>query len=228
MSGLKPRRAAATTTSNRLSGTPRSGQAVLETFIVVLVVGVLLFGLLQTAVVFSGREVLHHAAARAARARAVGFNEWMAFKAMRVASIPTSGKMLEPVFAPLQTTAPLGANPTPGEAWDAATTAVPGVSERAALERVRIPAYLDSDNHGRADYVLNYAEWERGSFRESEQASAFRAGTLRYRVEQDFPLTLPLNRFVFPFARQDEDGNGRVAISGEAEAGQHASLYLEP
>ena len=35
MSGLKPRRAAATTTSNRLSGTPRSGQAVLETFIVV-------------------------------------------------------------------------------------------------------------------------------------------------------------------------------------------------
>ena len=75
--------------------------------IVVLVVGVLLFGLLQTAVVFSGREVLHHAAARAARARAVGFNEWMAFKAMRVASIPTSGKMLEPVFAPLQTTAPL-------------------------------------------------------------------------------------------------------------------------
>ena len=26
------------------------------------------------------------------------------------------------------------------------------------------------------------------------------------------------DRFVFPFARQDEDGNGRVAISGEAEA----------
>ena len=81
MPGMTPRRGAAAAANNCQSWAPRSGQAVMETFIVVLVVGVLLFGLLQTAVVFSGREVLHHAAARAARARAVGFNEWMAFKA---------------------------------------------------------------------------------------------------------------------------------------------------
>lgn len=228
MASLKPRRGAVAAPSTRLPGASRSGQAALETFIVVLVVCVLLFGLLQAAVVFSGREVLHHAAARAARARAVGFNDWMAFKAMRVASIPNSGKMLEPVFTPLQASTPFGGNPSPGEAWDAAMTAVPGMSARAALERVRVPAYLASDNHARAGYVLNYAEWERGSLRESEQASAFGTGTLRYRVEQDFPLTMPFSSFVFPFARTDETGNGRVAISGEAEAGQHASLYLEP
>ena len=228
MHGLKPRRGDVAAPSTRLSGASRSGQAALETFIVVLVVCVLLFGLLQTAVVFSGREVLHHAAARAARARAVGFNDWMAFKAMRVASIPNSGRMLEPAFTPLQASTPYGGNPSPGAAWDAAMTAVPGMSERAALERVRVPAYLASDNHARAGYVLDYAEWQRGSFQESERASAFGMGTLRYRVEQDFPLTMPFSPFVFPFARPDADGNGRVAISGEAEAGQHASLYLEP
>ena len=228
MTGLITRRGAVAAPSMRLPGASRSGQAALETFIVVLVVCVLLFGLLQAAVVFSGREVLHHAAARAARARAVGFNEWMAFKAMRVASIPNSGKMLEPVFAPLQASTPFGGSPSPGAAWDAAMTAVPGMSPRAALERIRVPAYLASDNHARAGYVLNYAEWERGSLREREQASAFGTGTLRYRVEQDFPLTMPFSSFVFPFARTDADGNGRVAISGEAEAGQHASLYLEP
>jgi len=228
MHGLKPRRGDVAAPSTRLSGASRSGQAALETFIVVLVVCVLLFGLLQTAVVFSGREVLHHAAARAARARAVGFNDWMAFKAMRVASIPNSGRMLEPAFTPLQASTPFGGNPSPGAAWDAAMTAVPGMSERAALERVRVPAYLASDNHARAGYVLNYAEWERGSLRERERASGFGSGTLRYRVEQDFPLTMPFSSFVFPFARTDADGNGRVAISGEAEAGQHASLYLEP
>ncbi|MGI5868594.1 MAG: TadE/TadG family type IV pilus assembly protein [Kiritimatiellia bacterium] len=214
--------------SSSASRTSRSGQAALETFIVVFIVCLLLFGLLQAAMVFSGREVLHHAAARAARARAVGFNDWMAFKAMRVASIPNSGRMLEPAFTPSQASAPFGGNPSPGEAWDAAMTAVPGVSERAALERVRVPAYLASDNHARANYVLNYTEWDRGSPREHEQASAFGTGTLRYRVEQDFPLTMPLRSLVFPFAQTDEDGIGRVSISGEAEAGQHASLYLEP
>lgn len=228
MTGLKNSRATVPTPSMRFLGTLRSGQAALETFIIVLVVSVLLFGLLQAAIVFSGREVLHHAAARAARARAVGFNDWMAFKAMRVASIPNSGRMIVPEFTPSQVFTPFGGNPTPGEAWDAAMTAVPGMSERAALERIRVPAYLASDNHARSDYVLNYAEWARGSFQAREQASAFGTGTLRYRVEQDFPLTMPFSSFVFPFARVDADGNGRVTISGEAEAGQHASLYLEP
>jgi len=206
----------------------RSGQATLESFIVIFIVCILLFGLLQAAVVFTGSDILHHAAARAARARAVGFNDWMAFKAMRVASIPTSGRMLEPAFQPLQNLSPFGVNPSPGDAWDAAFTAAPGISQRAVLERLRVPAYLDSDNRGRAAYVLNYEEWERGSFTESESASAFGAGTMRYRVEQDFPLKMPFSGFVFPFARTDEHGDGRITLSGESEAGQHYELYLEP
>ena len=71
---------------------PRGGQAMLETLLVMLVLCLLFFGLLQVALVFNAREVLHHSAARAARARAVGFNDWMTTKAQRVAAIPNSGR----------------------------------------------------------------------------------------------------------------------------------------
>ncbi len=206
----------------------RSGQAALESFIVILIVCIILFGLLQAAVVFTGDEVLHHAAARAARARSVGFNDWMAAKAMRVAAIPNSGKMIEPVFQPLQNNSPFGVNPSPGDAWDLAFTANPGVSERAAFERVRIPAYLASENSGRASYVLNYEEWDRGSFSCTEQGSVFGNDTIRMRVSQDFPLKMPLNKFVFPFSRTDANGDGRITLAGESEAGEHCGLYLEP
>ncbi len=205
-----------------------SGQAMIESFIVILMVCILLFGLLQAAVVVTGSEILHHAAARAARARAVGFNDWMAFKAMRVASIPNAGRMITPVFDVPPAPSPFGHNPTPGAAMDVALRTAPGVSARAAFERVRVPAYLAAENHAQAAYVLDYEEWARGSFSHRERGSIFGAGTLTLRVEQDFPLKLPLNRFLFPFTRVDEFGAGRITLSGEAEAGEHYRLYLEP
>ena len=205
-----------------------SGQAIIESFIVIFIMCILLFGLLQAAVVVAGSEILHHAAARAARARAVGFNEWMAVKAMRVASIPNSGRMIEPAFDLPVMASPFGRRPSPGRAMDIALGADPGVSPRAVFERVRVPAYLASENHGRASYVLNYEEWERGSFSHNERGTMFGNGTIRMLVEQDFPLKMPLNRFLFPFARRDELGDGRVRLSGEAESGEHARLYLEP
>ncbi len=194
----------------------------------ILFVCILLFGLLQAAVVFTGDEILHHAAARAARARSVGFNDWMADKALHVASIPNSGRMIEPVFQPLQNHPPFGVNPSPGDAWDGAFTANPGVSERAAFERVRIPAYLASENSGRASYILNYEEWDRGSFSYSEQGSVFGSDIIRISVSQDFPLKMPLNKFVFPFTRTDANGDGRITLVGKSEAGEHYELYLEP
>lgn len=205
-----------------------SGQAIVESVIVIFIVCILLFGLLQAAVVVAGSEILHHAAARAARARSVGFNEWMAVKAMRVASIPNAGRMIEPTFDVPIPASPFGRRPSPGRAMDVALEADPGVSPRAVFERVRVPAYLAAENHGRAVYVLNYEEWQRGSFSYHERGSAFENGTIRMLVEQDFPLKMPLNRFFFPFARRDEFGDGRIRLSGESESGEHARLYLEP
>lgn len=182
--------------------------------------------MLQLATISVGNEVMHHAAARAARARAVGFNEWMAIKAMRVASIPNSGRMIEPDFVSFNNVSPFGANPRPGDAMDIAVASNPGASERAQFERARIPFYLASANHATAAGELNYEEWERGSFTHGESSSAFGGGVLRMTVRQDFPLRMPFTNFLIPFARVDENGVRRMTLTGEAVSGDHSSLYL--
>lgn len=210
-------------------GAARRGQAMLESFLVILVISLLLFGLLQVAVLFNAREVLHHAAARAARARSVGFNAWMVRKAQRVAAIPNSGALLEPLLAappPL-----LRANRSLGENWDDALDLRRPLprSERVQVEQARIPEYLASENAARAAYVLQYEEWERDSFQLSETGgTAFDedADTVRTRVRQWFPLRLPFHR-AFYAPPVDAAGVSRISLSGESELIHHYPLYLE-
>ena len=165
---------------------------------------VLLFGFLQAALALGGREILHHAASRAARARAVGFNSWMATKAARVAAIPVSGKLLAE---------DLGWTPADGSP--------------AAFERARIPDYLSAENHERADWVLNYEEWEKGTLSVRESGSLFGNGTLDLTVRHDAPLWMPFARFAVPWAPLDGEGVPRVAMEATATQGEHAGLYLE-
>lgn len=68
----------------------------LETALAVLFITVLFLGLFQLAHMVTARILLDHAAARAARAKAVGFNDWMCLKSARVAMIPVAGKRLWP------------------------------------------------------------------------------------------------------------------------------------
>ncbi len=210
------------------------GQALIESFLVILVVGLLLFGLLQVALVFNAREILHHSAARAARARTVGFNAWMVDKALRVAAIPNSGALLEPlVDPPLPILDPAR---TLGQNWDAAldTRSPLPRSERALIERARIPDYLASDNRLRASYILNYEEWERGTFQVTEAVGGAlaetllpdAATTLRITVRQRFPLQMPMHR-LFYAPPPDGDGVARIDLSGESEIVNHYTLYLE-
>lgn len=200
-----------------------------ESFLVILFTCLLLFGLLQVAVVFNAREVLHHSAARAARARTVGFNAWMVRKAQRVAAIPNSGPMLEPVVAPPLPL--LDPNLTLGENWDAAldTSRPLPQSERTVVERARIPEYLASENHARADFILNYEEWERDSFGVGETGGMFpdlTADSVRLRVSQSFPLLMPFHR-AFYAPPQDAEGVSRISLSGESELVNHYPLYLD-
>lgn len=201
----------------------------LESFLVILVISLLLFGLLQIAVVFNAREILHHSAARAARARSVGFNSWMVTKAQRVAAIPNSGPMLEPVTAPPPDL--LRPNRTPGQHWDEALDPRHFVSRsaRAQVERARIPEYLASENSARAAYILQYEEWERGSFQVSESGGSLtsqEAATVRTRVRQWFPLQIAFHR-AFYAPPPDPDGTDRISLSGESELIHHYPLYLE-
>lgn len=211
---------------------PRGGQAMLETLLVVLAVSLFLFGLMQMAFVFHAKEVLHHAAARAARARAVGFNGWMVDKAQRVAAIPISGALLEPTVTG-------GGDPfldpslTPGANWDRAVAPKSGARRpaRTAIERARIPEYLATDNHLRGKAMLDYEEWSANSFDVSMSRSGALAaalggsGTVRASVRQSFPLRMPFASFLYP-AETDADGVGRITLRGESEVIDHASLYL--
>lgn len=69
----------------------------LETALAVLFITLLFLGLFQLAHMVTTRILLDHAAARAARAKAVGFNDWMCLKSARVAMIPVAGKRLWPL-----------------------------------------------------------------------------------------------------------------------------------
>ena len=183
----------------------RSGQAYLESLLAVLAVLAALFGGLQTALLFGERVVLRHAAARAARARAVGFNDWMAGKAARVAAIPVSGRLRA---------AELGL----GDAVAA--------DGGAALERGRIPSYLAAENQARAEWILDYDEWHGGRFGNAETAAGAGGGVLEYRVRHDAPVEMPLGPFFVPAARPDETGLHRLRIRGVGVAPDHADAYL--
>ncbi len=187
-----------------LSRRSRSGQAYLETFLVLLVLLAVLFGFLQVALSFGDREVMHHAAARAARAKAVGFNDWMATKAARVAAIPSSGKIR---------TGELG--------YDAAEDGA-----AADFERARIPEYLASENYARSQYILDYEEWDRGSLRVHTSGSLFGGGVLHTGVAFDAPLRMPFAGWFLPWAARDENGIPRIRIESSAPAGEHSTLYL--
>ena len=109
----------------------RPGQAMLETALAVLFITTVFLVLFQVAHMITARVLLDHAAARAARAKAVGFNDWMCVKSARVAMIPVAGKRV-----------------WPQEDLD-------GVSEVS-----RVPIYLSCENEALARGVLDYERWE--------------------------------------------------------------------
>jgi len=107
----------------------RRGQAIVETLLALVFVTFLFLVLFQLSHLVTGKILLDHAAARAARARAVGFNEFMCRKAARVAVIPVAGRRL----------------------WPA--------DEETFSEAARIPIYLCTDHEGLARGVLEYERW---------------------------------------------------------------------
>lgn len=110
----------------------RSGQAMLETVIAVLVVTSIFLCLFKVSQLLTRKILVEHAAMRVARARAVGMNEFMCRKAARVAVIPVAGARTWPVGA------------------DAIGT---------AQELARVAIYMQTANEARAHGVLDYADW---------------------------------------------------------------------
>ena len=209
---------------------PQAGQAMIESVVIMLVICLLFFGLFQLAHGFANREILRHAAARAARARTVGFNGWMVTKVMRAAAIPNAGRMLQPVEtfvdAPLrQAVDTLG----PGALWDWALAATPD-NARATFERARIPDYLASENSARASYILDYERWDdiAGSGLGGGGTGATLGQWLSIRLQQEYPLSI-LVRGLYDWvgALTPPLDAGTLTLHGAYEIEGHYPLYLD-
>lgn len=72
----------------------RPGQAMLESLLAAIFVSLLFFALFWFSRLLTVKIVLNHAAARAARARSVGLNDFVCAKAARAATISVAGKCL--------------------------------------------------------------------------------------------------------------------------------------
>lgn len=74
----------------------RRGQAIVETLIAILLIMAIFEGAYRLTRMVVSQTLLDHAAARAARSRAVGFNEFMCRKTARAAMIPVAGRRIWP------------------------------------------------------------------------------------------------------------------------------------
>ena len=106
----------------------------IETVIAVLVVTSIFLCLFKLSHMLTGKILLEHAAMRVARARAVGFNDFMCTKIARVAAIPVSGKRLWP-----EDSETMGSSMLIG----------------------RVCTYLQSADAARARGLLEYEGWSR-------------------------------------------------------------------
>ena len=110
----------------------KRAQAMIETVFAVVFLTALFLVLMQLSRMLQARIMLDHAAARAARAKAVGFNDFMCLKTARVAVIPVAGKRLWPTDEKFTT----------------------------GNELARVRTYLESPDAARANGLLDYENWK--------------------------------------------------------------------
>ncbi len=233
MQAIAQRRARTVAAGRRKAGAPvnryrcctsRSGQSLIEACIVIAILCLVVFCGVQMSQIYMTSEVLNHAAVCGARARAVGFNDFMVMKTIRAAAIPVAGPLRSGYVNVTSSYDPYaitfsGPNNI-GRAWDRAVRLVPGArgdAQDAAFqsfadaERETIPLYLGSDL---GQSVLDYERWPNINYSLAEGTY-----TVQARVRQDMPLVFPLHR---AFIAADS-----ILMQGEATMDNHYPLYLE-
>ena len=106
----------------------------IESVIALVIICFAFFGLFRLSRLLTGKILVEHAAMRVARARAVGFNNFMCVKAARVAVIPVDGERLHP-----------GKN-----------------DERTDIDEVALAQmYMRTPDSSYADGLLRYEDWDK-------------------------------------------------------------------
>lgn len=142
------------------------GQSIVESCIVVGLVCLLFMGLFQLSQLYMARQILDYAAGRGARAKAVGFNDVMVYKTIRIATIAVAGQMTFPEIEG-------------------------GPMTQRAVERGRIPLFLGSESSWQLPFILDYEDWETINYSFIEQENP---PVIYSRVSQYFPLDFEFHR----------------------------------
>ena len=163
----------------------RSGQALIESCLVIILISLVFFTVLQLSQIFSAQEVLDYAAGRGARAKAVGLDDFMVHKTVRIGSIPNAGRMEWPVVSG-------------------------GPAATHELESSRIPFYLGATREIELDPILDYTHWDTITHDVSLESPASGVDILRVRAQQDYPLWAPFHRAFYADDSIEMEGNAVI------------------
>ena len=193
----------------------KSGQAVLESFGVMMLLCLILFGMVQLVLMQTAREINQYAADASVRARAVGFNPFMVFKVNRVASIANAGRMETPERTRIGD-ADLWNQQSAGQAFRTAIQSNPRSRQFTEIEQFTIPLYLGAQTPAQLPGILEYADWDQVSAPIYTGSPGFTVGV---RTRQNFRLRMPFWR---AFSSRDH-----IRLDAEARLADHADLYLD-
>jgi len=168
----------------------RSGQSLVESCIVIVVGCLLCFGVFQVSQLYAARSVLSYTAAAAARARTVGFNDFMVYKVTRTAAIPNAGRMITPSFQRSTSLAALIQDPRPGRigrlmGWSLLSDPI---SPQYEVEQSRIPLYLGAVRWGELPAILDYENWDDVHYIEAPSSDELVLTAVRQNYELRWPL----------------------------------------
>jgi hypothetical protein len=199
----------------------RAGQSIIESCFVICLICVVFMIMLQVAELTVAREVLFYAASCSARARTVGFNKFMVQKTGRIACIPNAGKMTTPDYENDDPYLSSLITNKPGIVFENVVANPPPPSGQYELERARIPDYLAAENLGRAEYYLNYDNWDSIVF--DPGAGQMGDGTipqiLHVTAQQTYELWVPLHRTFY--------AGDTIDLQGSCDIENHYPLYID-
>ena len=202
--------------------TDRTGQSIIESCLAIFIICLIFVGIFQVAQIHAAREILHHSAARAARAKTVGFNQWMVRKVARVAAIPNAGRMTCPFssFSDPQIQA-AASNSVPGQLWmDVLSGALVPPDTQVNIEIARIPEYLWCPTPAQALNTLDYTNWNSVAIQDLTASGPQIVSPIAHlRASQDFQLTVPAHRAFY--------ASDQIRLEGECYLDNHYPIYID-
>ena len=192
------------------------GSAILESFLSMILLGLILFGILQLFQLVVADMVTDYAAFRGARSAAVGFKNEYAIKEALIKAAPVSGAMVTP-------------NRRSYTSWT-------GVESEKSLLRgfmegdryVEYANWVGEDLYHTNYHCIHYGERLNGSCSICGKCKKHYVDALpqavgekaRFRFEfVHYPLNIPLHDWL--------TGRDSIDISGEAELTNHSAAFLE-